>query len=304
LPNNLNSLLQRVAKSDAALAAELRAEVDGLSKRREYGLNFEKHRPETAELHGRGIRVRDKVRFVCPRGSNESVRRDVWVVQAIGAQHDEMVASLLLIDGDETAERCLDDLVAVADFRDPIYPGLTSTGAVLLGGDKPFHAVINSENYHALEAMLFTSQGRVDMIYIDPPYNTGAKDWKYNNDYVDNDDDFRHSKWLSFMERRLKMAQKLLNPEHSVLVVTIDEKEYLRLGLLLEQTFPEARIQMVSISINPAAVARNGYFGRADEYSFFVMLGRAGVKPLPLGPEWITTKGRTHLWPDPVGPTA
>jgi len=77
LPNNLNSLLQRVAKSDAALAAELRAEVDGLSKRREYGLNFEKHRPETVELHGRRVRVGDKVRFLAPRRSTASLRRDV-----------------------------------------------------------------------------------------------------------------------------------------------------------------------------------------------------------------------------------
>lgn len=96
------------------------------------------------------------------------------------------------------------------------------------------------------------------------------------------------------MERRLNVAKELLNPSDSVMVVTIDEKEYLRLGLLLEQLFPEARIQMVSISINPAAVARAGYFGRSDEYYFFVMLGKAEVKPIQLGDEWITTKGRTH----------
>jgi len=125
-------------------------------------------------------------------------------------------------------------------------------------------------------------------------YNTGAKDWKYNNDYVEGDDLYRHSKWLAMMERRLDVAKALLNPADSVLIVTIDEKEYLRLGLLLEQAFPEARIQMASVSINPAAVARSGYFGRSDEYYFFVMIGQSGVKPRQLSDEWITTKGRTH----------
>ena len=109
----------------------------------------------------------------------------------------------------------------------------------------------------------------------EPPYNTGAKDWKYNNDYVDGEDAYRHSKWLSFMERRLKLARKLLNPDESVLIVSIDEKEYLRLGLLLEQTFPEARISMVSSVINPSGSQRSLGFWRTDEYIFFVALGDA-----------------------------
>ena len=187
-----------------------------------------------------------------------------------------------------------EDLIVVAEFRDTIYPGLKKTGQVARGGDKPCHTVINGENYHVLKALTWTHRGKVDAIYIDPPYNTGAKDWKYNNDYVEGDDLYRHSKWLAMMERRLKVAKELLNPADSVLIVTIDEKEYLRLGLLLEQVFPEARIQMVSVSINPAAVARAGYFGRSDEYYFFVMLGESGIKSIQLSEEWITTKGRTH----------
>ena len=141
------------------------------------------------------------------------------------------------------------------------------------GGDKPFHTVINGENFHALEALTFTHRGRIDAIYIDPPYNTGAKDWKYNNDYVEGEDLYRHSKWLAFMERRLLIARSLLNPAGSVLIATIDEKEYLRLGLLLEQTFPEAEVQMVSSVINPKGTARDNEFARVDEYIFFVKLG-------------------------------
>ena len=135
--------------------------------------------------------------------------------------------------------------------------------------------MIEGENYHALEALTYTHRGKIDAIYIDPPYNTGAKDWKYNNDYVEGDDLYRHSKWLAFMERRLHLAKKLLNPKTSVLIITIDEKEYLRLGLLLEQTFPEARIQMISTVINPKGVSRGEGFRRSDEYIYFVMFANA-----------------------------
>jgi adenine-specific DNA-methyltransferase len=120
--------------------------------------------------------------------------------------------------------------------------------------------VINGENYHVLKALTFTHRGKIDAIYIDPPYNTGAKDWKYNNDYVESEDLYRHSKWLAFMERRLRLAKELLNPKSSVLIASIDEKEYLRLGLLLEQIFPEARIQMVSTIIKPEGTNRTGEF--------------------------------------------
>ena len=169
----------------------------------------------------------------------------------------------------------VEDLVSIAKFTDPIFPGLKKTGEVRGTDDPsaPEHIVINSENYHALQMLTYTHTGSIDAIYIDPPYNTGAKDWKYNNAFVDTDDKFRHSKWLSFMERRLLVAKKLLNPKDSVLIVTIDEKEYLNLGILLRQTFPEARIQMVSSVINPKGVARAKEFRRTDEYLYVVMLG-------------------------------
>lgn len=140
----------------------------------------------------------------------------------------------------------VDDVVSVAEYDQPIYAGLKETGRVERGGDKPYQVVINGENYHALETLAFACAGKVDCIYIDPPYNTGARDWKYNNDYVDGSDAYRHSKWLAFMERRLKLAKQLLNPNDSVLIVTIDEKEYARLGLLLERIYPGSRIQMLA----------------------------------------------------------
>lgn len=127
---------------------------------------------------------------------------------------------------------------------------------------------------------------------LTPPYNTGARDWKYNNDYVDGSDAYRHSKWLAFMERRLKLARQLLNPQDSVLVVTIDEKEYLRLGLLLEQVFPGATIQMISSVINPKGVAQKNGFRRADEYIFFVMQGNATPSSLQLSNEWSASSAK------------
>lgn len=278
MANDLNSLLARVAQKDQGLAKELRAKVRELSSRREFGLNFERHSPEQVPLVGRPITAGDKVVFVPPRGETEVESTDTWIVQSFTGRGSSKVANLRHSKhGDLTAERPVQDLVFVADFRDPIYPGLVSTGKVERGGDKPFHAVINSENYHALEAMMFMYQGKVDAIYIDPPYNTGAKDWKYNNNYVDGEDIYRHSKWLSFMERRLKMAKKLLNPANSVLIVTIDEKEYLRLGLLLEQVFPGSARQMVTTVIAPAGQARGSQMYRVEEYVFFVYFGQAAA---------------------------
>lgn len=143
--------------------------------------------------------------------------------------------------------------------------------------EMPWNFIIEGDNLQALYLLEKTHRGKVDCIYIDPPYNTGARDWKYNNDYVDGNDQYRHSKWLSMMKSRLLVAKRLLNPRDSVLIVTIDEKEYLHLGCLLEELFPEARIQMISSVINPSGSSRKDLFSRSDEYLFFVFVGSASV---------------------------
>ena len=279
--SRLTDLLREVARSDSQLAEDLAAEFRHLGERRAFGLNFERHTPETVELPGRPVRKGDKVRFLPERGAKTtSIDKRLWKVAGFSRADDgSRTAQLIRRDAQDTKEvanRAVADLVVVAEFRDPIYPGLVSTGKVARGGDKPFHTVINAENFHALQALLYTHEGKVDAIYIDPPYNTGARDWKYNNDYVDGEDAYRHSKWLAFMERRLKLARRLLNPENSVLIVTIDEKEYLRLGMLLEQVFPGVSRQMVTIVINPNGVARGREMARVEEYAFFLFLGDAG----------------------------
>ncbi len=277
--SRLTDLLAKAKAKDSQLGADLEREFKLLSSRLPFGLNFERHSPEAVELPLRPVRKGDKVRVLPERGSVKKGDQRLWQVKAI--HKATKVAELELMDTAEPEMQSvpLTDLIVVAEFRDTIYPGLVSTGKVTRGGDKPFHTVINGENYHVLKALTYTHRGKVDAIYIDPPYNTGAKDWKYNNDYVEGDDLYRHSKWLAMMERRLDVAKVLLNPADSVLIVTIDEKEYLRLGMLLEQIFPEAAIQMIGSVINPKGSARTGRFSRVDEYIYFVFFGNSKVTP-------------------------
>jgi adenine-specific DNA-methyltransferase len=278
--SRVTDLIAHAKAKDPQLGADLDREFKVLSSRLPFGLNFERHRPEAVELPQRPIRKGDKVRVLPPRGSTKKSDPRLWQVKGIRKDGNKF-AEVELLDATKPQSQTvpLEDLVVVAEFRDIIYPGLVSTGNVQRGGAKPYHTVINGENFHVLNALTYTHRGKIDAIYIDPPYNSGARDWKYNNDYVESDDLYRHSKWLAMMERRLQLARTLLNPERSVLIVTIDEKEFLRLGLLLEQTFPEARIQMISSVTNRKGVVRTNEFTRTNEFIFFVMLGEKSLVP-------------------------
>lgn len=275
--SRLTDLLRAAKQLDPKLGKDLEDEIQPLQKRLPFGLNFERHAPEAVELAGHKIRRGSKVRILSPRGSTVRGDKRLWRVDKVIGD----VAEISLLDSSEDGicSEQVDNLILVSEFRDWIYPGLRPDGTVERGGEKPFHTVINGENFHVLEQLTFTHEGSVDAIYIDPPYNTGSKDWKYNNDYVEGDDLYRHSKWLAFMERRLKLAKRLLNPEDSVLIVTIDENEHARLSLLLEQVFPEARINTVVVSINPKGTPDNG-FGRVEEFIIFVALGAASPQPV------------------------
>jgi adenine-specific DNA-methyltransferase len=274
--SELDVLLDKV--QDASLRTALQAQIDRLRQRRSFGLVFEQHIPERVRLPQHPIRVGSQV---VSRDDDDS---PTWEVVAI----EDGVASLIAIrdrggaylprgeHGEtEGAQAPVDTLVVISDFGEPVLPGLRFLGSVDRGGDKPSHVVINGENHHALEALRFTHAGKVDCIYIDPPYNTGARDWKYNNDYVDENDSYRHSKWLAFMERRLKLAKELLRPEASVLILTIDENEVHNLGLLLGQLFGGTRAQLVTIVINAPGQSRSQEIARVEEYAFFLFLGSA-----------------------------
>lgn len=272
----LNELVTQIDNPD--LRARIAEEVEKLTKQKKFGLVFEEHLPECTPLWDipikKGSKVALKIGQVC----------DFFTVLKI----EDGIATCLNKDKSAIAEFNVDDLVTVAEFGEPIYPYLKPIATVYNAPDSNlWHTLIEAENYHALQLLEYLYAGKVDCIYIDPPYNTGARDWKYNNNYVDSNDQYRHSKWLSMMQKRLKLAKKLLNPKDSVLIVTIDEKEYLHLGCLLEEMFPEARIQMVSVAIHSAGVARSE-FSRTNEYYFFIFMGVACPKSLPMGAEWQT----------------
>lgn len=108
--------------------------------------------------------------------------------------------------------------------------------AIINGEDNPNHILIEGDNLHALTALTFTHEGKIDVIYIDPPYNTGNKDFKYNDSFVDKEDSYRHSKWLSFMDKRLRIAKRLLS-EKGVIFISIDDNEAFQLKLLLDEIY-------------------------------------------------------------------
>jgi len=295
--SRITELIAKAKTQDPQFGADLEREFRALSSRLSFGLNFERHRPEAVELPQRPVRRGDKVRILPPRGSTATGDQRLWLVEALHKTKKTADLKLLGASKPEAQSVAIEDLVVVAEFRDTIYPGLVSTGKVSRGGDKPWHTVINGENYHALKALTWTHRGKVDVIYIDPPYNTGAKDWKYNNDYVEGDDLYRHSKWLAMMERRLLVAKELLNTADSVMIVTIDEKEYLRLGLLLEQLFPDARIQMVTAIVNPrAGVARPDEFTRTEEFLYILQFGASSVLAAPMSGDEASKQNRSPIW--------
>lgn len=260
----INDLIAQI--QDAELRNKIEQEVNRMNKQKKFGLVFEEHLPECTPLYEMPVNC----------GSNVALKsgniNDIYRVISINNE------KALCMKEDEQAEWNIADLVVVAKFGESIYPYLKQIDSVCNAPDSNlWHTLIEADNYHALQLLEYLYAGKVDCIYIDPPYNTGAKDWKYNNDYVDGNDSYRHSKWLSMMQKRLKLAKRLLNPKDSVLIVTIDEKEYLHLGCLLEELFPEARMQMITSVINPKGNRRDNEFSRCEEYIFFVYLGRAAI---------------------------
>lgn len=275
----INDLIAQIENPE--LRARIQAEVDRMNKQKKFGLVFEEHLPECTPLYD--IPVKRGALVALKTGKVSEVYRVLKI------KGDE--AECKKKDADEIATFKVNELVTVAEFGDAIYPYLKPMDSVCNAPDSDlWHTLIEADNYHALQLLEYLYAGKVDCIYIDPPYNTGARDWKYNNDYVDGADTYRHSKWLSMMQKRLKIAKKLLNPKDSVLIVTIDEKEYLHLGCLLEEMFSEANMQMISSIINPSGVAREGDFYRTDEYIFILRFGICKPVKLPLSEEWITAR--------------
>lgn len=229
--SSLERYLAEIA--DPVLRENLAREIGSL--KREFGLVFERHHPE-------GIRL---PKHVVKRGSkvvvstvNGKPNKDSVFYRVHRLNRDESTALLVDAEGNE-AIHPIASLTVAKEFGDVMYPGLRKLSEIRRGApDAPVHTIINGENYHALEALQYTHSGKVDLIYIDPPYNTGAADWKYNDRYVDAKDGYRHSKWLSFMEKRLLIAKALLKPT-GVLIMAIGDDEHHRLRMLADDIFGE-----------------------------------------------------------------
>lgn len=130
----------------------------------------------------------------------------------------------------------------------------------------PNHILIEGDNLHALTALTFTHENKIDLIYIDPPYNTGSKDdFKYNDHYVDKEDTFRHSKWLSFMAKRLRIAKRLMKDD-SVIFCSIGDDEISQLTLLFNEVFAEDNRLGIIARVAKTAGDKGSYFAPSKDY--------------------------------------
>ena len=270
----INDLIARIQDSD--LRTRIEKEVKDWAKQKKFGLVFEKHEPEMTLLYDYPISRGCKV--IRKSDDDKKLSDDIlWEVKEINRGKAVCVQTATNLE----EHIRISDLICVAKNGEPIYPCLKFVDSIQNAPDSDlWHTLIEADNYQALQLLAYLYPGLVDCIYIDPPYNSGATDWKYNNNYVDGNDCYRHSKWLAMMESRLQLAKKLLNPQESVLIVTIDEKEYHHLACLLEQIFPEANMQMVSSVTNHAGTSRDYEFSRVNEYIFVLRFGSAVIVPL------------------------
>jgi len=261
----IDDLIKQI--DDKAIRDRLRVEVDRMTEEKKFGLVFEDHLPELTAIYNAEIRVGSRV------AQKEGKLTQNWRVVSI----EDEEAFCFNPKNNDQKKIALEDLVVVRRFGEPIFPALKPMDKVQNGADDaPWHTLIEADNYHALQLLEYLYAGQVDVIYIDPPYNTGARDWKYNNDFVDDNDSWRHSKWLAMMKKRLEIATRLLNPDTGVLIVTIDEHEVHHLRCLLQRVFPDAYIQMISTVINPKGVTQ-GRFSRVEEYVIYCFMKKAYV---------------------------
>jgi adenine-specific DNA-methyltransferase len=249
--------------ADPNLRSRVAASVAALRKRTHFGLQFERHLPEYVTLPGAPIRVGALV------GLRSESHARPYRVEAVNGDAIQCV-----VDGDGEAESLTvarRDVVVVKRAGEPVFPALRPVDTVVAAADKPRHILIEGENHAVLQLLHWTNNGSFDCIYIDPPYNTGARDWKYNNDYVDRNDSFKSSKWLSMMERRLLIARSLLKPD-GVLIVAIDDYEYSNLMLLLQsdRLFRGWSLETVILQNNPRG-GGGSHISNTHEYAIFVI---------------------------------
>jgi adenine-specific DNA-methyltransferase len=201
-------LIHKVKQLEGLSQDERAYLIDLINTKKKYGLVWE-DKPEDVEEQ-----LRDNLPVL-----REIVEKRIVATPAILDQHKIQSTSKDLFSATE-----------------PL--AIPTVGGTLSEAEVPNHILIEGDNLHALTALTFTHEGKIDVIYIDPPYNTGNKDFKYNDSFVDREDSFRHSKWISFMNKRLQMAKRLLC-DKGVIFISIDDNEQAQLKMLCDEIFGE-----------------------------------------------------------------
>lgn len=259
---NKHDLIQKVKALDGISQDERAYLIDLINTNKKYGLVWEDKPEDVEETLRQHLPVLQEV--VEKRIIGKNAVQDKKSEQDLRIEHDvqdlRKIDTLTLFDTlptakqDKNAEQDLrieqdgqdfvKDLMIEQDKQDfENNPSNNPVSRVNLENPvqdyAPNHTLIEGDNLHALTALTFTHENKIDVIYIDPPYNTGNKDFKYNDSFVDKEDSYRHSKWLSFMDKRLRIAKRLLS-DKGVIFISIDENEAHNLKLLMDEIFGES----------------------------------------------------------------
>ena len=198
---------------------------------------------------------------------------------------------------EDVEERLREELPVLVERNDDKVHSIISDNP-----DAPNHIIIEGDNLEALSTLAYTHAGKIDVIYIDPPYNTGNKDFVYNDSYVDSEDSYRHSKWLSFMSKRLRIAKKLLS-DRGVIFISIDDNELCNLKLLSDEVFQNCYIGCLPRVTKKSGKAHSSDIARNHDYvliySKFPALSLRGIPSDAKGfdntDEYVSTRGKYKL---------
>ena len=221
---NNQDLINKIKQLEGLTDAERAVLVNSLNTDRKYGLIWE-DKPEDAE---------------------ELLRTHLPVLKEV--EERRIIASPSPSEGGEKHHLAQTRQAELFDTEEDTTNIDTASSSSPSGrsGGAPNHILIEGDNLHALTALTFTHENKIDVIYIDPPYNTGNKDFKYNDAFVDKEDSYRHSKWLSFMHKRLEIAKRLLS-DKGVIFISIDDNEIAQLKILCNEIFQEENMLAVMI---------------------------------------------------------
>ena len=173
-------------------------------------------------------------------------------------------------------ERIPEEVVELCKEKLPVLK--EESNKVIKKDEAPTNILIEGDNYHALSVLNYTHKNEIDVIYIDPPYNTGNKTWRYNNNYVEKEDTYKHSKWISFMEKRLKLAKNLLK-KSGIIIIAIDQYELFNLGAICDEIFDENnRLGVIAVVHKPEGRNQEKFFATSHEYMLVYARNKNEVK--------------------------